>query len=67
MLLAVASMCRTHTLAVIQILFIPFQGQADLKRSTLMANSLHSFSYSRLQIIFDCYCRQKYTVMTKGY
>lgn len=66
MLLSVASMCKKHTLAVIQILFIPFQGQGGLKRST-MKHSLHSFSSRRLQIIFHCCCRQKCTLMTKEY
>lgn len=65
-LLSVASMWEKHTLAVIQILFIPFQGQGGLKRST-MKHSLHSFSSSRLQIIFHCCCRQKCIIETKEY
>lgn len=35
------------------ILFIPFQGQGGLKRST-MKQSLHAFSSNRLQIVLDC-------------
>lgn len=66
MLLSAASMCKTHSFTIIHILFIPFQGQGGLKRST-MKHSLHAFSSNRLQIILDCYCRQKCTIMTKEY
>lgn len=66
MLLSVASMCKTHTLTIIHILFIPFQGQGGLKRST-MKHSLCALSNNRLQIMLDSYCRQKCIIMTKEY
>lgn len=51
-----ASACKAHTLAVIQVLFAPFQGQMNLKRSIMISIPLHSFFYSRLQVMFDHYC-----------